>query len=173
MASESVREWLDAEVKAGYGAKFASAFEEVGIEDTSDLQDMDDELMEELEFLGHKVKPQEAALIIWEVDDDADDCVDWEVSHEPTRAHAAASLSSAPALGSAGVSDDVLPDSGRHHRLRASQAVQRCAACRGAGLPGTGLAWHGWEAGFGQGAPSLAGVLTAAVDAVPAQWSSS
>ena len=49
MASESVREWLDAEVKAGYGAKFASAFEEVGIEDTSDLQDMDDELMEELE----------------------------------------------------------------------------------------------------------------------------
>merc|ERR1719502_1315378 len=36
------------------------------------------ELMEELEFLGHKVKPQEAALIIWEVDDDADDCVDWE-----------------------------------------------------------------------------------------------
>ena len=43
------------------------------------------ELMEELEFLGHKVKPQEAALIIWEVDDDADDCVDWEVSHEPTR----------------------------------------------------------------------------------------
>ena len=131
------------------------------------------ELMEELEFLGHKVKPQEAALIIWEVDDDADDCVDWEVSHEPTRARAAASLSSAPALGSAGVSDDVLPDSGRHHRLRASQALQRCAACRGAGLAGTGLAWHGWEAGFGPGAPSLAGVLTAAVDAVPAQWSSS
>ena len=58
------------------------------------------ELMEELEFLGHKVKPQEAALIIWEVDDDADDCVDWEVSHEPTRAFAAASLSSAPALAS-------------------------------------------------------------------------
>ena len=45
MASESIREWLDAEVKAGYGAKFASAFEEVGIEDKSDLQDMDDELM--------------------------------------------------------------------------------------------------------------------------------
>ena len=42
------------------------------------------ELMEELEFLGYKVKPQEAALIIWEVDDDADDCVDWEV-----RAHLA------------------------------------------------------------------------------------
>ena len=77
------------------------------------------ELMEELEFLGHKVKPQEAALIIWEVDDDADDCVDWEVSHEPTRALATASLSSSPALASAGVSDDVLPDSGRHHRLRA------------------------------------------------------
>ena len=36
------------------------------------------ELLEELEYLGYKVKPQEAALIIWEVDDDADDCVDWE-----------------------------------------------------------------------------------------------
>ena len=49
MASESIREWLDADVKAGYGAKFASAFEEVGFEDTSDLQDMDDELMANLE----------------------------------------------------------------------------------------------------------------------------
>ena len=36
-------------------------------------------------------------------------------------------------------------------------------------------AWRGTggRRGFGQGAPSLAGVLTAAVDAVPAQWSSS
>ena len=49
MASESIRDWLDNAVKAGYAAKFASAFDEVGIEDTSDLQDMDDELMEELE----------------------------------------------------------------------------------------------------------------------------
>ena len=38
-----------------------------------------DELMEELEFLGHKVKKCDADLIIWEVDDDADGCVDWEV----------------------------------------------------------------------------------------------
>ena len=27
----SIREWLDQSVKAGYGAKFASAFEELGI----------------------------------------------------------------------------------------------------------------------------------------------
>ena len=110
------------------------------------------ELMEELEFLGHKVKPQEAALIIWEVDDDADDCVDWEVSHEPTRALAAASLSSAPALASAGVSDDVLPDSGRHDRLRASEALQRCAACRDAGLP-----WRGRETGLRRAHTALSG----------------
>ena len=31
------------------------------------------ELMEELEFLGHQIKPADAKLIIWEVDDDADD----------------------------------------------------------------------------------------------------
>jgi len=37
-----------------------------------------DELMEELEFLGHKVKRSEAELIVWEVDDDADGCVDWD-----------------------------------------------------------------------------------------------
>ena len=35
--ADSIREWLDSDVKAGYGAKFASAFEEVGIEDVSDL----------------------------------------------------------------------------------------------------------------------------------------
>ena len=56
------------------------------------------ELMEELEFLGHKVKPQEAALIIWEVDDDADDCVDWEVSHDSTRALVVVSPGSALTL---------------------------------------------------------------------------
>ena len=55
------------------------------------------ELMEELEFLGHKVKPQEAALIIWEVDDDADDCVDWEVSPESAQALAPVSPLSPPA----------------------------------------------------------------------------
>ena len=65
MASESVREWLDAEVKAGYGAKFASAFEEVGIEDTSDLQDMDDELMSTLdqELLAAGAKPMHVKKI--------------------------------------------------------------------------------------------------------------
>ena len=31
-----------------------------------------DELMAELQFLGHTMKPAEAALTIWEVDDDAD-----------------------------------------------------------------------------------------------------
>eukprot|EP00316_Scyphosphaera_apsteinii_P016644 CAMPEP_0119299902 /NCGR_PEP_ID=MMETSP1333-20130426/1921_1 /TAXON_ID=418940 /ORGANISM="Scyphosphaera apsteinii, Strain RCC1455" /LENGTH=196 /DNA_ID=CAMNT_0007301493 /DNA_START=39 /DNA_END=629 /DNA_ORIENTATION=+ len=36
------------------------------------------ELMEELEFLGHQIKPADAKLIIWEVDDDADECVDWQ-----------------------------------------------------------------------------------------------
>ena len=37
-----------------------------------------DELLQELEFLGHKMKPSEAALTIWEVDDDADGRIDWE-----------------------------------------------------------------------------------------------
>ena len=37
-----------------------------------------EELMAELEFLGHKVKRCVAELIIWEVDDDADEAVDWE-----------------------------------------------------------------------------------------------
>jgi len=34
--------------------------------------------MQELEFLGYKVRRDEAALMIWEVDDDADGCIDWE-----------------------------------------------------------------------------------------------
>ena len=49
MAGESIREWLD-EVKSGFGAKFASAFEEVGIEDKSDLHDLDEEAMAALEL---------------------------------------------------------------------------------------------------------------------------
>lgn len=32
----------------------------------------------QLEFLGHTVKASEAALMIWEVDDDADGCINWE-----------------------------------------------------------------------------------------------
>jgi len=36
------------------------------------------ELISELEFLGHKVTEKEAALSIWEVDDDNDGCVDWD-----------------------------------------------------------------------------------------------
>lgn len=36
------------------------------------------ELITELEFLGHKVTEKEAALSIWEVDDDNDGCVDWD-----------------------------------------------------------------------------------------------
>ena len=31
-----------------------------------------DELLTELQFLGHALRPSEAALTIWEVDDDAD-----------------------------------------------------------------------------------------------------
>lgn len=37
-----------------------------------------EDLMQELEFLGYKVRRDEAALMIWEVDDDADGCIDWE-----------------------------------------------------------------------------------------------
>uniref|UniRef100_A0A7S4AZU9 EF-hand domain-containing protein n=1 Tax=Chrysotila carterae TaxID=13221 RepID=A0A7S4AZU9_CHRCT len=37
-----------------------------------------EELQEELDFLKYKVKRHEAELIIWEIDDDADGCVDWE-----------------------------------------------------------------------------------------------
>ena len=47
--AESIREWLDDDVKAGYGAKFASAFEECGIEDKSDLHDVEATVMVELE----------------------------------------------------------------------------------------------------------------------------
>lgn len=36
-----------------------------------------DELLAELQFLGHAMKASEAALTIWEVDDDADGCIDW------------------------------------------------------------------------------------------------
>ena len=42
-ATPSVREWLD-EVKSGYGCKFAMAFEAFGIEDQSDLTNIDDNL---------------------------------------------------------------------------------------------------------------------------------
>jgi len=37
-----------------------------------------EDLIQELDFLGHKVKRDDAALMIWEVDDDADGCVDWD-----------------------------------------------------------------------------------------------
>jgi len=37
-----------------------------------------DELTTELITLGHSVRPSEAALTIWEVDDDADGKVNWE-----------------------------------------------------------------------------------------------
>merc|ERR1719198_1846209 len=36
------------------------------------------DLQEELTFLGHKVSDKEAALTIWEVDDDNDGAVDWD-----------------------------------------------------------------------------------------------
>jgi len=36
------------------------------------------ELIQELEFLGYKVTDKEAALSIWEVDDDNDNAVDWD-----------------------------------------------------------------------------------------------
>lgn len=49
LSDRSIREWLDEEVKAGYGAKFASAFEEVGIEDKSDLHHSDEAIVLELE----------------------------------------------------------------------------------------------------------------------------
>ena len=63
--AESIREWLDDEVKSGYGAKFASAFEEVGIEDKSDLHEMDSDLMKTLEAeLEHiDAKPMHLARI--------------------------------------------------------------------------------------------------------------
>jgi calmodulin len=36
------------------------------------------DLVEELDFLGHRITEKEAALTIWEVDDDNDGCVDWD-----------------------------------------------------------------------------------------------
>ena len=33
---------------------------------------------QELDFLGHRITEKEAALTIWEVDDDNDGCVDWD-----------------------------------------------------------------------------------------------
>ena len=36
------------------------------------------DLMEEMQFLGHKITEKEAALTIWEVDDDNDGSLDWE-----------------------------------------------------------------------------------------------
>ena len=36
------------------------------------------DLIEELEFLGHTVTEKEAALYIWEQDDDNDGCIDWD-----------------------------------------------------------------------------------------------
>ena len=56
--AESIREWLDGEVKVGFGAKFATAFEEVGLEDKSDLHELTaaalDELIRELVAAGAK-----------------------------------------------------------------------------------------------------------------------
>ena len=49
-AADSIREWLDREVKTGFGAKFAGAFEEVGFDDRNDLLDMDAEAMQALDF---------------------------------------------------------------------------------------------------------------------------
>jgi len=37
-----------------------------------------DELLTELDFLGYSLKPSEAALTIWEVDDDADGMINWD-----------------------------------------------------------------------------------------------
>ena len=45
---DGVRDWLDS-LKAGFGARFSAAFEEIGVEDISDLTDMDDELQTMLE----------------------------------------------------------------------------------------------------------------------------
>ena len=54
----TMRVWLDTAVKEGYGGKFASSFEECGVEDEADLADVDDEVMEllvaELKAAGAK-----------------------------------------------------------------------------------------------------------------------
>ena len=44
----SIRSWLDS-LKAGWAARFAAAFEEVGVEDCVDLGDLDEELQAQLE----------------------------------------------------------------------------------------------------------------------------
>ena len=38
-----------------------------------------DELFDYLKFLGHKCKKAEVEDMIWEVDEDCDRCVSWEV----------------------------------------------------------------------------------------------
>ena len=48
------------------------------IDKKSDAKIDTHELITELDFLGHKVTEKEAALSIWEVDDDNDGCVDWD-----------------------------------------------------------------------------------------------
>ena len=47
--SESIREWLDEEVKPGFAAKFATVFEDVGVDDVADLNEINDEMMKLLE----------------------------------------------------------------------------------------------------------------------------
>lgn len=37
-----------------------------------------DDIQDELSYLGHKVSKKEAAMTIWEVDDDNDGVVDWD-----------------------------------------------------------------------------------------------
>ena len=49
--SDTIREWLDTKVKNGYGGRFGPAFQACGIEDGSDLTNMNAELMEELTAL--------------------------------------------------------------------------------------------------------------------------
>ena len=49
MDEGSVREWLDTVIKPGFGARFASAFEEIGVEEVVDLLDVDEEAQAELE----------------------------------------------------------------------------------------------------------------------------
>ena len=48
------------------------------IDKRSDAKIDTDDLVAELTFLGHVVSEKEAALTIWEVDDDNDGCVDWD-----------------------------------------------------------------------------------------------
>ena len=48
------------------------------IDKSNDSKISAEELMQEFEFLGHKVTEKEAALTVWEVDDDNDSHVDWD-----------------------------------------------------------------------------------------------